>query len=502
MSISSRGAGRKSRPGGKAAAKPVAKPTAKPIPKAAKKTPPPAVHAPKPTRVDKLAAVGPQQEVAASNPASNVAAASLPVAPDSAAILAIGDEVLSGEIVNTNSGYLANHLSELGLHVIEHAVVADQPDAIKTALAALSRTAAVLVVTGGLGPTEDDRTVDVVCSMLGVDNEPHVASLEAMKKRFSAHGFELTPNNLRQVRVPRGAEALPNGAGIAPGFRIRLGGADAFFLPGIPREMERIFADHVAPGLRALLSERGVPAAAVRTWHLYGMGESHIDHRLAGLLQGIRDATLHFRTDAPENHVKVVIRGNSAADNRDKLEQVDRELRKRIGAGIYGVDGDTFPLVVGRVLRENQATLALAESCTGGMAGELITKEPGASDFFLGGVMAYANDVKVKVLGVRPETIADQGAVSEPCAKEMAEGARRITGATLAVAITGIAGSSRDGTNVPVQSEGGKPVGTVCFALSGPKSTKTVSKLFSGGRDRIRRAAAYFALDMARRQFL
>jgi nicotinamide-nucleotide amidase len=468
-----------------------------------KKTPRPAVKtSARPKRVDRVAEVETAEVAAEQIRMVEPAAASAPVAPDSAAILAIGDEVLSGEIINTNSGYLANHLSELGLHVVEHAVVADQPDGIQAALSALSKKAAVLVVTGGLGPTDDDRTVDVVCSMLGVDNEPHAASLEAMKKRFSAHGFELTPNNLRQVRIPRGAEALPNGAGIAPGFRMRLGGAESFFLPGIPREMERIFADHVAPGLRTLLAERGVPAAAVRTWHLYGMGESHIDHRLAGLLQGMPAATLHFRTDAPENHVKVVVRGSSAAENREKLEQIDRELRKRIGAGIYGVDGDTFPLVVGRTLRENQATLALAESCTGGMAGELITKEPGASDFFLGGVMAYANDVKVKVLGVRPETLADQGAVSEPCAKEMAEGARRITGATLAVAITGIAGSSRDGTNVPVQSEGGKPVGTVCFALAGPKSTKTVSKLLSGGRDRIRRAAAYFALDMARRQFL
>ncbi len=493
MSISSRGAGRKSRPGGKAAAKPVAKRPAKPAAKVS------ARPATRPSA--KVARPVPPQRAIVISPVLEPPAA-LPVPADSAAILAIGDEVLCGEIVNTNSGSLANHLSELGLQVVEHAVVADQPEVIEAALSALSRKAAFLLVTGGLGPTADDRTVDVVCSMLGVESEPHAASLEAMKSRFSAHGFELTPNNLRQVRVPRGGEALPNGAGIAPGFLIRLGGAEAFFLPGIPREMERIFGDHVAPRLRTMLSERGVAVAAVRTWHLYGMGESHIDHRLAGLLQGVPGATLHFRTDAPENHVKVVIRGASPAESQERLEAIDRELRKRIGAGIYGVDSDTFPLVVGRTLRENQATLALAESCTGGMAGELITKEPGASDFFLGGVMAYANDVKVKLLGVRPETIAEQGAVSEPCAKEMAEGARRITGATVAVAITGIAGSSRDGTSVPIQTEGGKPVGTVCFALAGPKSTKTVSKLFSGGRERIRRAAAYFALDMARRHFL
>jgi nicotinamide-nucleotide amidase len=418
------------------------------------------------------------------------------ILPHSAALMAIGDEVLRGEITNTNAAFLADRLFNAGLDVREQRVVADEPEAMRRSLEELTRRAAVVMVTGGLGPTEDDRTVDVVANLLGVEVETHGASLDAMKKRFAAHGFELTPNNLRQVRIPKGAEALPNGAGIAPGFLVRIASSAVYFLPGIPREMERIYVDHVAPRLHAYMVAQGVPVAAVRTWHVYGMGESHIDHRLAGLLDNVPNATLHFRTAAPENHVKVVVRGPDKEKNQEVLEHVDRELRKRIGPGIYGIDDETFPLVVGRSLRTAGVTLALAESCTGGEAGALLTSEPGASDFFLGSVVAYANDVKVNVLGVKAATIAESGAVSEPCAKEMAEGVRRLTNATIAVSITGVAGPGKDRSP---SSSGEKPVGTVCFALASAKSAKAVSKLFTGDRERIRRAAAYFALDLARR---
>jgi len=326
-----------------------------------------------------------------------------------------------------------------------------------------------------------------------VESKAHGPSLEAMKQRFSTHGFELTPNNLRQVRVPEGAEALPNGAGIAPGFRVDLGGADGYFMPGVPREMHKIFADEVTPRLARRLAELSVGPRAVRTWHVYGMGESHIDHRLAGLLDNVADATLHFRTAAPENHVKVVVRDPDPARAKEILEKIDADLRKRIGTGIYGVDDDTFPAAVGRSLVAHESTLALAESCTGGMAGELLTTVPGSSAYFRGGVMAYANEVKQQVLGVKTETIGTFGAVSEPVAREMAEGAQKMCGSTLAVGITGIAG--------PAGGTPEKPVGTVCFAVVGPGTPRMVTKLFAGNREQVRRAAAYFGLDLARRYF-
>jgi nicotinamide-nucleotide amidase len=410
-----------------------------------------------------------------------------------AALLAIGDEVLRGEVANSNAAFLSGRLFEAGLELREHVVVSDDPTAIRTALIRLRAEVDIILATGGLGPTEDDRTVDTVADLLGVGTVADQPSLEAMKKRFATHGFELTPNNLRQVRVPVGAQALPNAAGIAPGFQISLGGAQAFFMPGVPREMEKMFIDHVAPRLTARMIELGVPPPAVRAWHVYGMGESHIDHRLAGLLTGIEGATLHFRTSNPENHVKVVVRDRDLERAKATLEKIDTELRKRIGPGIYAVDGDTFPSAVAKALKAQNATLAIAESCTGGLAGQLITSEAGATTFFRGSVVCYADEIKTGVLGVKTETLADFGAVSEPCAREMAEGVKKLCGSTLAVSITGIAGP-----------EGGapdKPVGTVCFAVCGPGTTRTATKLFAGDRDRVRMAAAYFALDLARRYF-
>ena len=430
--------------------------------------------------------------------------------PLSAALLAIGDEVLRGEVINSNGGFLGDALFDLGLVVREHRVISDDVADIRATLAALSgldeagQEVDVIISTGGLGPTDDDRTVDVVSGLLPGAPAPitHESSRQAMEQAFAARGFALTPNNLRQVRVPAGATPLSNAVGLAPGFRMALGRAQAFFLPGIPREMQRIFADHIRPVLLELQAASGVPPAAVRTFHVYGMGESHMDHRLAGLIDGLTGVSVHYRTAAPENHLKVVVRGPDARANQATLDRLDGQVRERLGNVIYGIDDQTFALAVARALTRAGATLALGESCTGGYAGQLLTSEPGASVFFRGGVVSYHNEVKQTVLGVRAETLAAHGAVSEPCAAEMAEGVRRICGATLGVSITGIAGSAKEtGAAAPEAGEGGKPVGMVCFGIAGPRGTRTETKQFFAGRERIRRAAAYFALDLARRYF-
>lgn len=428
-----------------------------------------------------------------------------------AAVLAIGDEVLRGEIVNGNAAFLSSRLFDLGLVLREHAVVSDDPGDIRGALRRLGSVVDVIVATGGLGPTEDDRTVDVVCDLLGVGSSIDEPSRAVMEARFAKSGYALTPNNLRQVRVPVGAAALANAVGLAPGFGVGVARAQAFFMPGVPREMMRIFEDHVVPRLADRLEREGVKPGVARTWHIYGIGESHADHRLAGLLDGVADATLHYRVAMPELHVKVVLRGRDRAAARAELERLDGDVRRRLGDVVYGVDDDTFAWAVQRAFRDQGATLALAESCTGGYAGQLVTAEPGASDFFRGGVVSYANDVKSGLLGVRPETLREHGAVSEPCAAEMADGARKATGATVAVAITGVAGSDRD---VPLTTNpatpptpdaataGAKPVGMVCFGVAGPGGTRAETKLFSGGRERIRRSAAFYALALARRCIL
>ncbi len=358
-----------------------------------------------------------------------------------AALLAIGDEVLRGEVANSNAAFLSGRLFEAGLDLREHVVVSDDPTAIRSVLVRLRAEVDVIVATGGLGPTEDDRTVDTVADLLGVGTVADQPSLDAMKKRFSTHGFELTPNNLRQVRIPTGAQALLNAAGIAPGFQhLARRRARRTSCPACRARWRRCSPTTWRRAWRAQMTELGVPPPAVRTWHVYGMGESHIDHRLAGLLTGIEGATLHFRTSNPENHVKVVVRDRDPERARATLEKIDTELRKRIGPGIYAVDGDTFPSAVAKSLKAQSATLAIAESCTGGLAGQLVTSEAGASAFFRGSVVCYADEIKTGVLGVKPETLADFGAVSEPCAREMAEGVKKLCGSTLAVSITGVAG--------------------------------------------------------------
>ena len=423
------------------------------------------------------------------------------------AVLAIGDEVLRGEVVNGNAAFLSDRAFGLGLVPGEHAVVADDPAAMVAALHRLCDAHHIVFVTGGLGPTDDDRTVDVVSQMLGVSPVVHGPSRQNMRDLFAQHNFTLTPNNERQVRVPEGVEVLSNAVGLAPGFCVNIGNATAFFMPGVPREMNRIFDDHVAPRVQAAVVAVGGMPTLVRTWHVYGLGESHIDHRLAGLMDGVPDASLHYRAAPTECHVRVVLRHAPSpaaeAEANTVLAKLDAQVFERLGPAVYGVADDTFPLVVQRAFASAGKTLAFAESCTGGYAGQLLTEEPGASRVFLGSIVSYGNAVKVALLGVSQDLLDTEGAVSEACAAGMADGARRALGSDVAVSITGIAGDSKDAAARPAPpADGEKPVGTVCFGVSTAAGTRTEKRVIFGGRERIRRAAAFAALDLARRALL
>src|SRR5262249_38197276 len=238
--------------------------------------------------------------------------------------------------------FLAARLTEPGFRVTWMTSCTDDAPDIRAALECALGRAQLVLCSGGLGPTEDDRTVDVICELAGVPAEEEPRALAFMKERFARSGFQLTPNNLRQVRVPRGAIVLANRAGLAPGFWVELQGTPLVVVPGVPREMKRIFADEIEPRLR----ERVKEPPRVRSFHIYGMGESHIDHRLAGLLaEGI---SIHYRVVFPENRVKIVVRGPGA---EERLEALEREVRARLGHHIYGMDGETFPEVVGKILR-------------------------------------------------------------------------------------------------------------------------------------------------------
>lgn len=407
-----------------------------------------------------------------------------------AEILTIGDELCRGEIVDTNSSYLAAELWDLGITVAWMTSCRDEPEDLARAVLDATHRADLVLCSGGLGPTEDDLTVDVIAKVAGVGIVTDEASLERMKARFSRMSFALTPNNLRQVRIPQGARALPNSAGVAPGFELSMGRATLFACPGVPRELYAIFQEGILPRLAELLAKSSETAKiARRTYRVFGMGESHIDHKLFGLVAGAPGQTVHYQVVMPETLVKLVVRDRDAKEAERKLEVLDGELRARLGEAVYGEGDDSLAAVLERVLRARHATLAVAESCTGGLLSALLTDVAGSSDVFLGGWITYSNAHKQRELAVAAETLRTHGAVSKECVEEMARGARERSGATYALAISGIAG--------PGGGSPEKPVGTVHIAVACPDgSLPHKSYVWAGTRDVVRRLAAYFAMAM------
>jgi len=410
-----------------------------------------------------------------------------------ATVLTIGDELSRGEIVDSNAAFLGAELTALGIYVRRRVGCNDQLADIMSMLREAAETSSVVVVSGGLGPTSDDLTVDAVAAVLGVEPISEAAHEARMRQRFTERNFEITPNNLRQVRIPSGAAALPNRAGAAPGFAVQIGNARCFFMPGVPREMRPMFTEQVVPRLKDVLPRT---VMARRVYRTLGLGESHVDHRLADLLTataGVRHAesvavTLHYRLAFPEVLVTMVASGASDAEVEADLAVLDVEARRRLGHALYGTGDDDLAVVVGRALKERGQTLATAESCTGGMIGQTITAVAGASTYYLGGVIAYANEVKQGVLGVSEATLRDHGAVSEACVRELSEGVQRLTGATYGIAVSGIAG--------PGGGSSAKPVGTVWIAAAGPERTLCRLVTWPGDREQIRKIATAAALNL------
>lgn len=401
-----------------------------------------------------------------------------------AEILTIGDELCRGEIVDTNSTWLAERLWELGIAVRWMTSCRDDEADMLRAFRDASERAELVLVSGGLGPTEDDLTVDVVAKLLGVETVTDPPSIERLKSRFERTGFPLTPNNLRQVRVPAGAQVLGNSAGLAPGFGVKLGRAHVFCMPGVPREMQAIFAEALSERVVALAA--GSERIAKVVYRTFGKGESFVDHALKGIVAGVPGATVHYQVVFPETLVKLVVRASDGAAAQATLERLETELRQRLGELAYGPGDESMASVVGKHLRARGATVAVAESCTGGMLGSLLTDVPGSSETFRGGFIVYANEVKEQALGVKAETLRAHGAVSEETAREMAEGARARLDATYGIAISGIAGP---GGGTPE-----KPVGTVHIAVAGPRGARHKLLGWPGTRDQIRRLSCYWAM--------
>jgi nicotinamide-nucleotide amidase len=413
-----------------------------------------------------------------------------------AEVLTIGDELLRGEITDSNKSFLSERLLTLDIETRFHVTCADDRADIADVFRRAAARSDVVLVSGGLGPTRDDLTIEVLADTFGRPLVLHEPSLEALRSFFARFGREMAAINEKQAWFPEGAEVLDNPIGTAPGTMLEVprehGGSALFFcMPGVPRELYKMMDEQVLPRIasrRRVVS--WVRASLLRT---FGVGESSLDEMLRDLAlpEGVE---LGFRTQFPDNHVRPVARAASAAEADARLARSCELLRERLGALVYGEGEETLEAVTGRLLAERGTTLSVAESCTGGMIGELLTATPGSSVYFKGGVVAYWSDVKTSLLGVPEEMLKQHGAVSEPVARVMAEGARARFGSDLAVATTGIAG--------PTGGSAGKPVGLVYVALASAAGSQVRELQLAFDRERNRRLTAQIAIDWVRRHLL
>jgi len=403
-----------------------------------------------------------------------------------AAILSTGDELTTGKVVDTNSAFIADRLFSMGIKAAAVLKVGDDREALLWAMREAADLGEIIIGTGGLGPTEDDLTSEVVAEFLGcplVQNEEIAA---ALRKRFEARRIPWTANNLKQALFPQGAEILPNPVGTAPGFRVSFGENKTLsWLSGVPQEMTAMFDLAVMPWIVAMRG--GQDQIFSQAFKVYGLTESKLDDLVKPieLEPGIK---LSFRAHYPDLTLRVTVAG--ASEEQRRFIETCKRIRLILGSHIYAEGDTTLEQRVGQLLSERHRTLALAESCTGGLISHRITGIAGSSAYYLGGVTSYANDVKVKLLGVTPATLEKYGAVSQETALEMSHGIRERIGADFGLSVTGIAGPS-GGTPE-------KPVGTVWISIAQAKNHEARLFQFHGDRERIILGTSQAALNWLR----
>lgn len=403
-------------------------------------------------------------------------------------IAAVGDELLNGQRVDTNSSWLQGRLLGLGFQTRQVVLVPDEVELIAAALHQISSISDVVIVTGGLGPTEDDLTRHALAQILGEPLEFREDLWQVIEEYFRRQGLPAALTNQVQARLPRGTRAIPNSRGTAFGIAAEKEGKRYFCLPGVPREMMVMFDDYVAPELAAGGADEVVVMSKVRC---YGVAEAVIAEKLGDLMRRGRNPLINSTVEEGDILLHIIAWAKDKTE-AEKMIAADRELLCRLlGDAVYGFDEQTLPEVVGGLLKEKGFKLAAAESCTGGMLAKMITDIAGSSEYFLGGWVTYSNEAKIRDLGVPAGLIREYGAVSEPVAAAMAEGAGRKSGAQAAVGISGIAGP---GGGTPQ-----KPVGMVCIGLYFDGKTEVRTFRFSPvGRDWVRRRACLTALNWLR----
>ncbi|MBI4520409.1 MAG: competence/damage-inducible protein A [Gemmatimonadetes bacterium] len=404
-------------------------------------------------------------------------------------IVTVGDELLSGQSIDTNAAWLGRRLGELGFDVVRRATVGDRAEDIRAAVGGAAARADVVLVTGGLGPTPDDITKDVVAAHCGFPLVIDEALLEELRERFRKRGYtELPASNRRQAEVPAGARVLRNPRGTAPGLVLELDGSTVILLPGVPRELKGLMDPQVVTYLEQRFGSRLAPVRH-RLIRTTGIAESALADRIARAIgaDDIAPVALAFLPDLTGVDLRLTVRGVAdRVEAEAHLDRVAHLLAPAVEPYRYTTDDEDVAAVVGRLLRAQSLTLAVAESCTGGLVTKRLTDHAGASDYVVGGVIAYANDVKVAELDVDSELLESEGAVSEEVARAMASGVARRFGADAGLSVTGIAGP---GGGTPA-----KPVGTVWHAVALSGSVTAVREHFPGDREEIRTRAAQAAL--------
>lgn len=408
-------------------------------------------------------------------------------------VLCTGDELLTGLTVDTNSPYFMERLVLLGAQVSYEQIVGDVMEDIVRALQEAAARADVVVVSGGLGPTMDDLTAQAAATAACVPLVEDAETWANIVARFKARGLEVTPNNRRQAQVPAGSEVVKNPVGSAPMFVMKLSRCVLMFLPGVPREYKALIDQQVLPRIRTLLeAERGRIFRVSRLVKTMLLPESHMDQRVRPLFAAHPNVRFGTRTHAPENHLKLVADGSTQDEALDRLHAAEIASRAAVGRDIFGADDERYIDVLLRELRAANRTVAVAESCTGGMVQQWLTSGAGASAVFISGVVAYSEQLKTQWAGVPAELIARHGVVSAEVATALAEGIRAKTGADYGLATTGYAGPG--GGSVE------NPVGTVLVALARPDGAATVVHrlMQAGDRERIRLFATAQALELLR----
>lgn len=408
-------------------------------------------------------------------------------------MISTGTELLLGQILNTNAQFLGRELAELGIDVYFQTTVGDNAARVTEALETAMKRADLIIVTGGLGPTEDDLTKETIAKMLGLKMHLDEDVLSELRKFFHQRGRKMPENNTKQALLPECSAAIPNKIGTAPGMIIESGEKIFVVLPGPPVEMQPMFDETVVPYLKR---RTGANRAMIvsKVLKILGVGESSVEEQIKDLVDTQTNPTIAFLAPRGEVYVRLTAKASSKNEADGLIKGVEKEIRRRFGDYIYGADAETLETVVAGLLKKHGLTISAAESCTGGLIAQRLTTVPGISENFMYSMVTYSNEAKTQFLGVPPETLDQFGAVSEETALEMVKGVRQAGGTDLAVAVTGIAGP---GGGTP-----DKPVGLVYIGFADRDTTIVQPNLFAGDREVIRWQTANVALNMVRKYLL